>query len=257
MWTTAGRSVLRRCLASNGTSSRKCQKRRRGLDAKAEDNYFTAKEIAEAASLPIHLFRDQAERNRKRVPHLMLVGNLRFSLPAILEWEMANSGVGSAAAIAPRITALPQPCPSHFRIPNIRGLVRPASRDRGITTTHSADMVLSPIGFDWVPMRATPSAGVGPASCLALSKAPSSSPSSRSMRSTWPSPQSARSGPRPLRHGFSWFIAFKRIIATSNPCASVRLVPLRLWCPESQATTIWVCTPVKPSTVRNAPMPHF
>ena len=69
-----------------------------GLDAKAEDNYFTAKEIAEAASLPIHLFRDQAERNRKRVPHLMLVGNLRFSLPAILEWEMANSVVGSAAA---------------------------------------------------------------------------------------------------------------------------------------------------------------
>ena len=44
-----------------------------GLDAKAEDNYFTAKEIAEAASLPIHLFRDQTERNRKRVPHLMLV----------------------------------------------------------------------------------------------------------------------------------------------------------------------------------------
>ena len=30
-----------------------------GLDANAEDNYFTAKEIAEAASLPIHLFRDQ------------------------------------------------------------------------------------------------------------------------------------------------------------------------------------------------------
>lgn len=69
-----------------------------GLDAKAEDIYFTAKEIAEAASLPIHLFRDQAERNRKRVPHLMLVGNLRFSLPAILEWEMANSVVGHAAA---------------------------------------------------------------------------------------------------------------------------------------------------------------
>lgn len=69
-----------------------------GLDARTEDIYFTAKEIAEAASLPIHLFRDQAERNRKRVPHLMLVGNLRFSLPAILEWEMANSVVGNAAA---------------------------------------------------------------------------------------------------------------------------------------------------------------
>lgn len=54
-----------------------------GLGAEAESHYFRAKEIAEAASLPIHLFRDQAERNRKRVPHLMLVGKLRFSLPAI------------------------------------------------------------------------------------------------------------------------------------------------------------------------------
>lgn len=69
-----------------------------GLDAEAESHYLPAKEIAEAASLPIHLFRDQAERNRKYVPHLMLVGNLRFSLSAILEWEMANSVVGSAAA---------------------------------------------------------------------------------------------------------------------------------------------------------------
>lgn len=70
----------------------------KGLDAKAEDNYFTAKVIAEAASLHIRLFRDQAERNRKRVPYLMLVGNLRLSLSAILEWELANSVMGSAAA---------------------------------------------------------------------------------------------------------------------------------------------------------------
>lgn len=70
------------------------------LDAEAESHYFTAKEIAEAASLPIYLFRDQTERNRKRVPHLMLVGNLRFSLPAILAWEIENSVRGNAAAAA-------------------------------------------------------------------------------------------------------------------------------------------------------------
>ena len=69
-----------------------------GLDAETESHYLTAREIAEAASLPIHLFRDQAERSRKRVPHLMLVGNLRFSLQAILEWEMGNSVRGNAAA---------------------------------------------------------------------------------------------------------------------------------------------------------------
>lgn len=71
-----------------------------GIDAETESHYLTAKEIADAASLPIHLFRDQAERNRKRVPHLMLVGNLRFSLQAILDWEIANSVLGNAAAEA-------------------------------------------------------------------------------------------------------------------------------------------------------------
>ena len=60
--------------------------------------YLTAKDIAEAASLPIHIFQDRAERARKQIPHLMLVGNLRFSLQAILDWEMANSVPGNAAA---------------------------------------------------------------------------------------------------------------------------------------------------------------
>lgn len=60
--------------------------------------YLTAKDIAEAASLPIHIFQDRAERDRKQIPHLMLGGNLRFSLQAILDWEMASSVLGSAAA---------------------------------------------------------------------------------------------------------------------------------------------------------------
>lgn len=81
-----------------------------GLDDKAERHYLSAKEIAEATSLPIHLFRDQAERNRKLVPHLMLVGNLRFSLPAILEWELAYSVVGNAAGAATEeAEATPEP----------------------------------------------------------------------------------------------------------------------------------------------------
>lgn len=54
--------------------------------------------IAEAASLQIHIFRDQTQRNRKRVPHLILVGNLRFSPPAILAWEIDNSVRANAAA---------------------------------------------------------------------------------------------------------------------------------------------------------------
>lgn len=62
--------------------------------------YLTAKDIAEAASLPLHIFQDCAERERKQIPHLMLGGNLRFSLQAILEWELANSVPGNATVAA-------------------------------------------------------------------------------------------------------------------------------------------------------------
>jgi hypothetical protein len=78
------------------------------LDAETAGHYLTAKEIAKAASLPIHFFLDQAERNRKYVPHLMLVGNLRFSLPTILQWEMANSVAGGVAAAAGEAAASPE-----------------------------------------------------------------------------------------------------------------------------------------------------
>ena len=59
--------------------------------AEPELQYISAKEIVEATSLPAHLFTDRIERERKRIPHLLLVRNLRFSLEAILQWELANS----------------------------------------------------------------------------------------------------------------------------------------------------------------------
>ncbi len=40
----------------------------------------------------------------------MLVGNLQFSVPAILEWEMANSVVGSAAAAVTEEAESPVTC---------------------------------------------------------------------------------------------------------------------------------------------------
>ena len=59
--------------------------------AEPELQYISAKDIVEATSLPAHLFNDRIERERKRIPHLLLVRNLRFSLEAILQWELANS----------------------------------------------------------------------------------------------------------------------------------------------------------------------
>ncbi len=50
----------------------------------------------------------------------MLVGNLRFSLPAILEWEMANSVVGSAASAVEEEAGVPanppQPAKRWFEV---------------------------------------------------------------------------------------------------------------------------------------------
>lgn len=89
--------------------------------------YLTAKDIAEAASLPSHIFQDRAERERKQIPHLMLVGNLRFSLQAILDWEMANSVPGNAAAVVEEADA-----PAEPPIPAMRWyeLVREQDRER-------------------------------------------------------------------------------------------------------------------------------
>lgn len=46
--------------------------------AEPELQYVSAKEV-EATSLPANLFTDRVERERKRIPHLLLVRNLRFS----------------------------------------------------------------------------------------------------------------------------------------------------------------------------------
>ena len=64
--------------------------------------YVSAKDVVEATGLPAHMFTNPVERERKRIPHLLLVRNLRFSLVAILQWELANSVRGSAQKPAPQ-----------------------------------------------------------------------------------------------------------------------------------------------------------
>ena len=75
--------------------------------------YITVKDIAEAASLPVYIFQDRAERERKQIPHLILLGNLRFSLPAILTWELTNSipGTASTAVVEEAEVSIEPPVP--------------------------------------------------------------------------------------------------------------------------------------------------
>ena len=56
--------------------------------------YITAQGVIEATGLPKHWFTTPEYRARKQVPHLALVGSIRFSLQAIWEWEQNHSTVG-------------------------------------------------------------------------------------------------------------------------------------------------------------------
>lgn len=77
-----------------------------------ETQYVSAKDVVLATQLPAHLFTDRAERYRKHIPHLLLVGNVRFSLEAILKWELANSVQGYAKGLnLPPAIPAPEPEP--------------------------------------------------------------------------------------------------------------------------------------------------
>lgn len=98
--------------------------------AEPELQYISAKEIVEATSLPAHLFTDRVERERKQIPHLLLVRNLRFSLDAILQWELANSVRGGAPEPVVQI-AEPEPQPdAPARVPRWHELVREQDGER-------------------------------------------------------------------------------------------------------------------------------
>ncbi len=87
--------------------------------AEPDIQYVSAKDVALATQLPAYLFADRAERYRKHIPHLLLVGNVRYSLDAILEWELANSIRGRAKGLnlAPATPAPePEPLPA-ARVP--------------------------------------------------------------------------------------------------------------------------------------------
>ena len=83
-----------------------------------DDYYVCAKELVEATGLPAYIFIDRAQRERRQVPHVVLIGIVRFSMDATLDWELANSVHGGtpaqagaeAASIAP-IPIDPMPAP--------------------------------------------------------------------------------------------------------------------------------------------------
>lgn len=86
--------------------------------------YVTAKEAAEITDLPLHLFADRNERDRKRIPYISLVGNVRFSLDEVYRWESANA-VPAFGPDAPQVSAAaPIETPQPERVPRWYELVQ-------------------------------------------------------------------------------------------------------------------------------------
>lgn len=97
-----------------------------------EVQYVSAKEVVEATGLPASLFNDRVERERKRIPHLLLVRNLRFSLEAILQWELENSVRGDVQEQAFQPAASEQDCQPAVpvRVPRWHELVSEQDREQ-------------------------------------------------------------------------------------------------------------------------------
>lgn len=100
--------------------------------AKPEVQFVSVKEVVEATSLPAILFTDRVERERKRIPHLLLVKNLRFSLEAILQWELENSVLGGAQtpAAPPSAPVQERQPDAQSRVPRWYELVREMDGER-------------------------------------------------------------------------------------------------------------------------------
>ncbi len=63
-------------------------------EQEARKRLVNFKEAVAATGLPSYLLLSRFERESKGIPYLRMVRCLRFSLEAILEWELANSQPG-------------------------------------------------------------------------------------------------------------------------------------------------------------------
>lgn len=96
-------------------------------EADAGSSYLTGKEALEATGLPAFWFTDARTRATKHIPHLALVGSVRYSLNAIWTWEMGNSIVGTPPTLRPDPAAHLSPAiPEH--VPRWFELARAAGR---------------------------------------------------------------------------------------------------------------------------------
>jgi hypothetical protein len=66
-------------------------------DSPPPANFVDAKTIAAYAKLPYYIFVDPKVRNKRQIPHLQVVGSVRYSPLAVWHWEQEQSVIGQKA----------------------------------------------------------------------------------------------------------------------------------------------------------------
>ena len=56
-----------------------------------QNKLITSKEASALTNLPVHIFLNPEERNKKKIPAIKLIGIVRFSIDEIFRWELENS----------------------------------------------------------------------------------------------------------------------------------------------------------------------
>ncbi len=64
-------------------------------------SFVDAKTMAAFAKLPYYIFADPKVRNQRQIPHLQVVGSVRYSPLAIWHWEQEQSVIGQKAPTPP------------------------------------------------------------------------------------------------------------------------------------------------------------
>lgn len=70
-------------------------------DSPPPANFVDAKTMAAYAKLPYYIFVDPKVRNQRQIPHLQVVGSVRYSPLAVWHWEQEQSVIGEKATTHP------------------------------------------------------------------------------------------------------------------------------------------------------------
>ncbi len=70
-------------------------------DSAPPANFVDAKTMAAYAKLPYYIFADPKVRNQRQIPHLQVVGSVRYSPLAVWHWEQEQSVIGDKTATSP------------------------------------------------------------------------------------------------------------------------------------------------------------